>query len=55
MRILQARILEWVNETKNGVKKEFIDFVLPLIQGEPEIPRVDSLPRYAKLKKVLAK
>ena len=47
--------LEWINETKNGVKKEFIDYVLPLIQGEPEIPRVDSLPRYAKLKKVLAK
>ena len=47
--------LEWINETHNGVKKEFIDYVLPLIQGEPEIPRECSLPRYAKLKKVLAK
>ena len=47
--------LEWINDTHNGVKKEFIDYVLPLIQGEPELPRVHSLPRYAKLKKVLAK
>ena len=47
--------LEWVNKEGNGLKQEFIDYVLPLIQGEPEIPRVDSLPRYAKLKKVLAK
>ena len=47
--------LEWINDTHNGVKKEFIDYVLPLIQGEPELPREHSLPRYAKLKKVLAK
>ena len=46
--------LEWINDTHNGVKKEFIDYVLPLIQGEPELPREHSLPRYAKLKKVLA-
>ena len=47
--------LEWINEEGNGLKQEFIDYVLPLIQGEPELPRVDGLPRYAKLKKVLAK
>ena len=47
--------VEWINEEGNGLKKEFIDYVLPLIQGEPEIPKLDSLPRYAKLKKVLAK
>ena len=46
---------EWINETQNGLTHEFIDYVLPLIQGEPEIPREGSLPRYAKLKKVLAK
>ena len=46
---------EWINDTQNGLTHEFIDYVLPLIQGEPEIPREDSLPRYAKLKKVLAK
>ena len=47
--------LEWINEDGNGLKQEFIDYVLPLIQGEPELPLVDSLPRYAHLKKVLAK
>ncbi len=47
--------LEWINETQNGLTHEFIDYVLPLIQGEPELPRENSLPRYAKLKKVLAK
>ena len=47
--------LEWINETKNGVTKEFVDYALPLIQGEPALPLEHSLPRYAKLKKVLAK
>ena len=47
--------LEWINDEHNGLKTEFIDYVLPLIQGEPKLPMVDSLPRYAKLKKVLAK
>ena len=46
---------EWINETENGLKREFIDYVLPLIQGEPEVPRENSLPRYARLKKVIAK
>ena len=46
---------EWINEAGNGVKQEFIDYVLPLIQGEPERPTENSLPRYARLKKVLAK
>ena len=47
--------LEWINETENGLKDEFIDYVLPLIQGEPELPLEKSLPRYARLKKVIAK
>ena len=47
--------LEWINDSHNGVKQEFIDYVLPLIQGEPKLPKEDSLPRFAKLKKVLAK
>ena len=47
--------LEWINDEQNGLKDEFIDYVLPLIYGEPEIPKVDALPRYANLKKVLAK
>ncbi len=46
--------LEWINETHNGVTQAFIDYALPLIQGAPERPTEQSLPRYAKLKKVLA-
>ena len=46
--------IEWINEEQNGLTHEFIEYVLPLIQGEVEVPKVDSLPRYAKLKKVLA-
>ena len=47
--------LEWINAAHNGVEKAFIDYALPLIQGEPNLPKQDSLPRFAKLKKVLAK
>ncbi|WP_312280841.1 6-phosphofructokinase [Oscillibacter sp.] len=46
---------EWINPRGNGVEQPFIDYVLPLIQGEPKLPKEDSLPRFAKLKKVLAK
>ena len=46
---------EWINPAHNGVEQSFIDYVLPLIQGEPKLPKVDSLPRFAKLKKVLVK
>ena len=47
--------LEWINEEQNGLNHAFIDYVLPLIQGEPKLPLENSLPRYARLKKVLAK
>lgn len=46
---------EWINEDGNFVTDELLDYVMPLIQGEPNIPRTSSMPRYAKLKKVLAK
>ena len=46
---------EWINEAGNGVKSQFVDYALPLIQGEPDLPKVDSLPRFCKLKKILAK
>ena len=46
---------EWINAEGNGVEQPFIDYALPLIQGEPDLPKVNSLPRFAKLKKVLAK
>ena len=47
--------LAWINAAHNGVEREFIDYALPLIQGEPELPKEDSLPRFARLKKELVK
>ena len=47
--------LEWITEDGNYVTNEFINYVLPLIQGEPKITRSNSLARYARLKKVMAK
>jgi 6-phosphofructokinase len=46
--------LNWITPDGNFVTDDFIDYVLPLIQGAPERPTVDSLPRYAHLKRVLA-
>lgn len=47
--------VEWITKDGNNVTKEFIDYALPLIQGEPVRMVENSLPRYARLKKVLAK
>jgi 6-phosphofructokinase len=47
--------MEWINADHNFVTQDFIEYVMPLIQGEPERVVEDSLPRYAKLKKILAK
>jgi 6-phosphofructokinase 1 len=46
---------EWITPDGAGVTQEFIDYALPLIQGATELPFEDGLPRFAKLKKVLAK
>ena len=45
---------EWINEDGTGLTQEFIDYALPLIQGESCPPLEDGLPRFAKLRKVLA-
>ena len=47
--------LGWITPEKNNVTDAFVDYALPLIQGEPKLPLEHSLPRYARLKKVLAK
>ncbi|MDR0905619.1 MAG: 6-phosphofructokinase [Oscillospiraceae bacterium] len=44
----------WINADGNGVTREFFDYALPLIQGEPERVLENGLPRYARLKKILA-
>ena len=46
---------EWINAEGNGVTHAFTEYALPLIQGEPELPKQDSLPRFCQLKKILAK
>ncbi|NCC83835.1 MAG: 6-phosphofructokinase [Clostridia bacterium] len=43
---------EWINEAGNQINEHFYEYALPLIQGEPARPLEDSLPRFAKLKKV---
>lgn len=43
---------EWINEAGNGLLQPFIDYALPLIQGENKIPMEDGVPRFANLKKV---
>ena len=47
--------LEWINAEHNGVEQAFIDYALPLIQGETKMKKENGLPRFAKLKKVIAK
>ena len=45
---------EWINEEGNGILLPFIDYALPLIQGETKLEKENGLPRFAKLKKVRA-
>ncbi len=47
--------LEWITADGAGLTKEFFDYAMPLIQGEPERVLENSLPRFARLKKVLVK
>lgn len=44
----------WMNETKDGLNEKFIAYALPLIQGETQLTKEDSLPRFVHLKKVKA-
>ena len=47
--------LEWITAEGNGISSAFFNYVLPLIEGEPEIKWENGIPRFAKLKKILAK
>lgn len=46
--------LEWINARGNNVSDAFIDYALPLIQGETEMVKENGLPRFARLKKIRA-
>lgn len=47
--------LEWIREDHTGMTSEFIDYALPLIQGETELPYENGMPRFARLKKIIVK
>ncbi len=46
---------EWIINDGTGLSEEYIKYALPLIQGESKPPMENGLPRFAKLKRVLAK
>ena len=43
---------EWINEAGTNVTQEFIEYALPLIQGENTRKIENGLPRFAKLRKM---
>ena len=45
---------EWITKEGTYVTQEFIDYVLPLIQGDNKRKQENSLPRFANLKKIKA-
>ena len=45
--------LDWITPEGNGIRQPFIDYALPLIQGELQRPLAHGLPQFAKLKKIL--
>lgn len=47
--------LEWITADKAGLTKDFIDYVTPLIEGENKVPFINGVPRFARLKKIVAK
>ncbi|MEA4965946.1 MAG: 6-phosphofructokinase [Oscillospiraceae bacterium] len=45
---------EWINEAGNNIEQSFVDYALPLIQGETPMVKENGLPRFCRLKKVFA-
>jgi len=41
--------LEWLNEKRNNVTQDMIDYLLPLIQGECQISYKNGIPEHIKL------
>ncbi len=44
--------LQWIKEDNTGLTQDYIDYALPLIQGDEKAKLEDGLPRFAKLKKI---
>lgn len=47
--------MEWITNDGTGLGEEYIKYALPLIQGESRPPFENGMPRFAKLKKVIAR
>ena len=47
--------LEWIINNGTALSDKFIEYALPLIQGDTKAPLEEGLPRMAKLKKVLVR
>ena len=46
---------EWILPAGKGLTQAYVDYALPLIQGDCKAPLEDGLPRFAHLKKVPVK
>ncbi len=46
---------EWIIDGGKYISDEFVEYALPLIQGDVKVPHENGLPRFAKLKKIYAK
>src|SRR3989339_758472 len=44
--------LEWILPEGKGLTQDYVDYALPLIQGDAKAKLVDGLPQFAKLKKI---
>lgn len=44
---------EFINEKGNHITDKYLEYVLPLIQGETKLKYENGLPRFARLKKIL--
>lgn len=44
---------EWINEAGNDVTPELLDYMLPLIQGEPQVKYQEGLPVYLPIEHLL--
>jgi len=42
--------VEWINKEGNDVTEEMVQYLRPLIQGQPELPMKDGMPYYLFLK-----
>jgi 6-phosphofructokinase 1 len=45
----------WINEAGNGLLSPFVEYALPLIQGETALETENGMPRFARLKKIMTR